>query len=294
MTRSSMRSRRAIPVVVLLLGAAGSCANPRLDRLALPPKISAEAEDDTLSGAPAHLGGPEDLTGPPQVVKIRATPTLTKRIELMTEGEIIDYFKQLQYDTDVATTETVDARCHHSGGGPCGTGDSAHVFIQPEVGMYWWKHTKIPKEGMVVGRIINYSPVGDDEYTFHFPGHQRTWWVVDSVPGGLRSRYFVRTHESGPPIRFVTSVFYPFLDCNHGAPKNKEAKAKFKDCASSMLNPSTTPGDRVERGAIKPPEVSGVANFAGVPGAVPLPVRPTVIQLRATWVTCDVGCCATS
>jgi len=167
------------------------------------------------------------------------------------------------------------------------------VFIEPEVGMHLWKHTDIPKNGLVVARVINYS-ANKYEANFKFPPSRKIWWVVDSDgTQGLRSRYFVRNYHASAPAVDLVGTPQPFKQCPHGHNlPHTEAKAKFLTCAQSdtvaRYDGSGLKGDSRLAPA---PAIFRPVRFRST---VPLPAYPYIKALDGAWVTCDAGCCATS
>ena len=297
MTGTRMHSRPVGAVVaILLVAAAGSCSRTVISPIPITPlRYTAETENESLTDPPAHLGGPEDR-GVGELVTGRRTPTLPKSIDLMNNTELVAYLNTLEYDMGPANSQLQDAVCVHPGGSACAPGDSARMFIEPDVGMHKWPASEIPKNGLIVARIINYGPAGNDEKTFGFPARTRTWWVVDSNgSSGLRSRYFTRTYNAAAPIRYTTMVPHPFNHCRHNdAPAGRPAKGKFWNCAESIADSVVAAWPRTgttRTAAASPGSYFHPAAFRSV---VPTPTHPYIKAITDTWVTCDMGCCSTS
>lgn len=293
MSRSTIRRGIAVSLAAAIAAAGfAACKRNQLALLELP-KVTAENEHEVIGLPPATLGGPEGgavIT----TLKPRLTPTLKKPITAMTDAELVGYLNDLEYDLDPANSEIDSTTCLYGPTGPaCNPGDAARVFIEPEVGMHLWKHTDIPKYGLVVARVINYS-ANKYEANFKFPPSRKIWWVVDSDgTGGLRSRYFVRNYQAAAPAVDPVGVALPFKLCPHAHyTPHTEAKAKFLSCAQS----DTVAGyqrSRAERASASAPDPS-IFRPVRFRSTVPLPMYPFIKALDAAWVTCDAGCCATS
>ncbi len=251
-------------------------------------RVETEAEDSTLRGSPLQRGPLNAL------ITSRKTPPLPKRIELLTNVELVAYLNSLAYKTEDVNTETVNAPCVFAGN-PCPLGDSAHIFIQPEAGMNRVERSAVPENGMIVSRVINDAPAGHDESYFGYPAQRKTWWVVDWSGDSLRSRFFVRTYSvTGPAIRFVGSV-HPFVRCDHpDAPSGLPARAKFYNCYRSGMDRSSRYGF-MPRGTTG----GGMANpsyfqLVSLRSSLPLLPERRPITVASAWVSCGSGCCATS
>ena len=291
-----IRSRRrayGMAAGLFAVGAVASCmtAGGRAEAL---KKYTAEREGDTLSAPPAKLGGPLDPTGSREL-KVRPTPPLMMNIHHMTEPDLVAHLKKIEYDTDLNNSEIAYAQCVHvSTGQPCAINDDgANVYIQPDIGIHKWKHSDVPPNGFIVARIINYDPERK-EIGFGIPPHTRVWWLVDhdTITGALQSRFFRRTYVASAPIEWI-GVTRGFRDCGHGFPK-LSSKAHWTDCArSNVLYHGATRGDAVQAPATR--SLAPSARPVSFTSAVPLPNPPQqAVLLDAAWVTCELGCCATS
>lgn len=226
------------------------------------------------------------------VIVARPTPTLPKPLDSLTNQELVAYLNTLAYKVGGFNTQTANVPCTGAG---CGPGDSAHVLIQPEEGMNQWEHDSVPAKGIIVARIINDSPTGTDAATFGYPAQRKTWWIVDSAGGVLRSRFFVRMYtDPDSAVHYVTAP-RQFYRCVHpDAPAGRRARAKFWGCAESAGDSTYSMGGSAGRSPTgvmtQPTPVHLVSLHSAVP---PLPA-PRPIALTANWVSCGSGCCATS
>lgn len=293
MSRSTIRRGIAASLAAVIAAAGfAACKHTRPEPIE-PVKVTAENEHEVVGHQPASLGGPEG-GAVVTTLKPRLTPTLKKPITAMTDAELVTYLNSLEYDLDPANSEIDSTTCLYGPTGPaCNPGDAARVFIEPEVGMHLWKHADIPKYGLVVARIINYSS-NKYEANFRFPPSQKVWWVVDSNgTSGLRSRYFVRNYHPGAPAVDLVGTELPFRQCPHAHnTPHDEAKAKFLSCAQSDTVASYPSSGVAKPSGLAPaPSIFRPVRFRST---VPLPAYPFIKALDAAWVTCDAGCCATS
>ena len=294
MTRS--RSCRGLVVTLaglFLVAGAGACSKtPFITVQSMTLDTSrvamAEPENDTLATRPATLGGP---LGMPYITTIRhrATPTLNAEITTLSETDLRQYLSKLVYHTDVFSTDVAFLPCVDStanGDVQCGAGDSAIVYIQPDIGMDKWKHDDIPATGLIVARVINYSPVARHEAKFGWGGMRHSWWVVDKDGSGhYRSRFVERTYApGGPALRVLRSTSWPFTQCMHkDAVSGRPARAKFWDCTRSMEDVAALVRARPEGYA---------ASYFRFAMYRPFDSRAATPYARSgTWVTCAEGCC---
>ncbi len=252
--------------------------------------VEVEAESVSSPGSRLQRGRLE------VVVRPRRTPPLWKRLDSLTNAELVAYLNSLAYtaDTDTSDTQTANAPCVVAGHA-CPDGDSARILIQPEAGMNQVAHNAIGKYGMVVARVINHDTLGRDERDFGYPAQMKTWWVVDSSSDSLRSRFFVRTYAAkGPAIKIVGRL-HPFVRCDHpDAPSWLPARAKFWNCNQSGMDASSHYGVMPRATTGGGMTNSSYFQFVSLRSSPPLRPerRPTVVA--SAWVSCGSGCCATS
>jgi hypothetical protein len=297
MTRSTIRYRAAGTAAAMAFAIGAGACNLGSRSVIEPPRVTAENEHEVRGLPPDSLGGPE---GKPVIVSVkpRATPFLLQPIESLSDSALVAYLDSLQYDLDTANSEIDSVSCvHRPSGAPCGVGEAARVFIEPEVGMRLWKHADIPKYGLVVGRIINYDMTDRAESTFNFPANRKVWWFVDTNPltHRLRSRYFIRNYHATAPAVDTVGVPREFNLCNHPSGKpHDQSRAKFMDCLQSAVYPNAMRDDRVDTTGSSLALTARYIRPVASGSVVPLPPRPYVKALTDTWVTCDAGCCSTS
>lgn len=297
MTRSPNRRLRGLSVGVLLVGAAGAthCSVTPASEPSPPivvvdtaryGRVLGEQEREEVGVKPRspNLGGPFQspvaADAPP-----RETPAPTKRIDVMTESELVDYLNRLVYDMSLDHSELALLACKKPGGRRCPLDSLASVYIQPEVGMNRRAWDRIPANGIVVARLINYSVSSDTESTIGLPPAQRAWWYVEKVAANTyRSRYFVRTYaDSGPAVRFLATKTWEH--CNYHAPvNNRPAIAKWRGCDYEGGPASQMKGAE----AVDARAFIRALSFAPR-RAAPSAARPAVAAI--SWITCDLGCC---
>ena len=291
MTRAATY-RLAAVVVGGCIGTVAACVvqppRPQRSTAAHLYAVEVEAESDSLQQPPLQRGRIDSARAP------RRTPGLPKRLESLTNTELVAYLNSLAYTIDTIGTQTANAPCV-VGGENCPVGDSAQLLIQPEAGMTQVEHSAIPKFGLVVARVINFAPLGHDERDFGYRAQRKTWWVVDSSSGSLRSRFVVRTyHTTGPTVEVLGSL-HPFVRCDHpDAPSWLPARAKFWRCSESARYLGAMSGAR--RYGRSGNEAARPSYFQLVSLHASLPLLPDapLAAVASNWVTCGAGCCATS
>lgn len=300
MRRSAMRSRGVMTLASLLVAAAaaGSCTGGRVE----PARTisTAEHENDVAKRRSPQLGGTEG-GGKPQTVRVHKTPELTGDIEALDEGTLLGYLDQLYWDLDARNNEIEDAECVHasSGDSPCLPGETARTLIQPEIGSFKWDYDDIAKlsHGLIVGRVINYDRSDRKVRGLGIPAETKAWWVVDRDPlaaGKLRSRYFRRTYSTTRPFVEQVGPTLGFIYCDHQHKfGHGKAIAKYVTCSQSL---TMTPAGAESQQAMATPAAPARSLFhpAAFTSSVPVPPRPMVMALNATWITCDMGCCSTT
>lgn len=258
-------------------GVGADLVEREMERYGAPPRSLRNTAGDTL-------------------IVARKTPLLSKKIDLLSDTELVDYLDSLSYKTGGYNTHSAYVAC---AGTACGAGDSAHIFIQPESGMNKWERDSIPPNGLIVARIINDSPVNRDAAVYGYPGQRKTWWVVDDSGGARRSRFFIRTYaSSGPAIQWVT-YSRPFTRCPHAdAPSGRAARAKFWTCPQSAADTSLLSRGTTRKGA-PAGALESYIHPVSLRTSVPLPSTPASAPpqalwlLQSNWVSCGSGCCAT-
>ena len=251
---------------------------------------SAEHETDTGPNRPTVLGGRYDQ-GTVVNMNNRKTPELQNELTTSTpESEFRQYLDQLYYDMSPDKSEVAALPCvKPSGSGtvPCTPPDEAAiVYIEPEIGMLRWQHSKIPENGIVVARIINYDRSGRTEERYGFPPGAHTWWVVDMNNGVPRSRFVVRNYDG--TIGILRNREWPFYRCGHkdADPTTRISQARFWDCANSNVD---TLAFAPRRGT---DDLASYVHLAAFHPGAPEPLPHLPLAVRAdTWVTCAEGCC---
>jgi hypothetical protein len=299
MPRVAKRSPTAVRGLVILL-ALGASACPQQLIPPPPPLVKSTGENEyQVAGTtpPSSLGGPRDTSAGITFVA-RKTPKLTSYIESLDEGQLLTYLNSLKYDRDPLNTETETVTCiHMPSGTPCAPGDGAEVSVEPEIGAHMWKHADVPQYGFIVARLINYDPTDRMEATFKIPASTQAWWVVDQDPVSHqpRSRFFRRSYSSSPPYVVQLGTTHDFLECGHAHKTGHlQAITKFVNCSQSltMAAPHASGIEAALRGEM--PASERIYRLASFGTSIPLPAHPEIMQLRATWVTCEMGCCSTS
>jgi hypothetical protein len=297
MTRSPNRRLRGLSVGVLLVGVAGATHCTGASSVTPGPystpvdtsrygRVLGERkrEEVGVRPLPPNLGGPFQSPVAAEA-PLRETPAPAKKIDVMTESELVAYLNTLVYDMSLDHSELALLACRKPGGRACPLDSLASVYIQPEVGMNRRAWDRIPANGMVVARLINYSASSDTESTIGLPPAQRAWWYVDKVAGNTyRSRYFVRTYAaSGPAVQFLATKTWE--ECKYHAPvSNRPAIAKCRGC-----NYEGGPASQIKRAeAVDARAFIRALSFAPWRAARSA-ARPAVAAI--SWITCDLGCC---
>lgn len=299
MIRSTTRMRSsALLLGVTVLVAASSC-HPRGPEPRGYRKNTGEREQEVVGTTPpSRLGGPLEPVGSVSFTA-RRTPRLSDDITRLDEQQLVSYLSGLVYDGDLANGEIDSVACIHAqptGDVRCAPGEGVRLFIEPEIGAHEWNHGDYASNphGVVLARIINYERDDRNEATFGFPAHTKVWWIVDLDPASQlpRSRFFRRTYYAQRPFVVQVGTDHPFYDCGHVHPVHHgQAIAKYVACSQSL---TALPGPvrAVSARTTSPREAT--FHPVSLTGAVPLPKRPYVMALEATWITCDMGCCSTS
>jgi len=298
MRRSMTRMRAcALAAAVMAVTVGGSCT-PSATETKVSPKKSGEPEAEVEGTIPpTRLGGPLEAVGMPVTFSPRKLAKLNVDIQQLNEHELVGYLNTLVYDMDAMNDEIDSVACVHAtpaGDTPCAPTEGARVFIEPEIGAHLWKHGDYAASphGVVVARILNYETDDRREATFGFPAHTKVWWLVDLDPATQqpRSRFFRRTYAANAPFIVQVGSDQPFFYCDHvHKVHHGNAIAKYVSCSQSLtMQPDADP----ERAGLAP--AGGIFRQAAFTHAIPLPKRPTVMALTATWITCDMGCCSTT
>jgi hypothetical protein len=256
---------------------------------------SVETENEQVGVAPAspHLGG-RLQRGPLTTAITRPTPGLPAPLDSMRDSALVAYLDSLKYDGSVKNTDLKYVTCVRTAGSCMPGGDSAAVmFIQPEIGMRHVKAAAIPANGMVIARIINYGlDTQGHDIRFGVPGLRRAWWVVEHVPYGLRSRFFVRTYDAFPAVEILSGVPGPvhaFEQCPHApAPSSRPSIAKWATCLDdpgAPLHPI-----RLKTGSLR----YSLADYVhAVTFRREETTTMTSVALSGGWENCSQMCCAT-
>jgi hypothetical protein len=306
MTRSTTKRFLAlsISIVAMLTIAVASCSKSSGVRLpdsthagdsvyALWGRTIGETYLETPNGIPADtaLGGPFQR-GKATSYTPRKTPSpATKHIDAMTNAEVVAYLNTLVYDMSLDHSELVLLPCKkHGSTQKCRADSLAKVYIQPEVGMSDPSRARdsIPATGVVVARIINYSTGSDTESTYKLPPSRHAWWYVDSAPGRLRSRMFVRTYQStGPAVIFVGDTTN-FEDCGHAmAPPDRPAMAKWRGCE----NDGGLQATEMMKTLVKPKRVGSLFQPVSFVRGLDIGDSTFLAIKTEVWITCSLGCC---
>ena len=305
MTRSQTHRWRAMSAAVLIVIAVAGTRCTHVGPLILPFTTIAALDSagalDTVDTAhfgrvigereleivgarplPPNLGGP--FQSPvPYAAPSRPTPGPTKKIDVMTDSEVVTYLNTLVYDMSLDHSELALLPCRKPGGVSCQNDSLAKVYIQPEVGMNRTPWGAVPPNGMVVARIINYTTSSDTESTIGFPPARRAWWYVDDSSGTYRSRFFVRTYAAtGPAVTFLASR--PWQRCSHPPVHNRPATARWRGCADNGGLARATPSSE----AVDARAFIRALSFAPRRGA-DVGARPLIAA--GSWITCSLGCC---
>lgn len=297
MPRSTERARHATALAAMLMALCLNGCPPHTLISPIVSKNTGEPETQADTTRPTTLGGPGDssLAGVPFVT--RKTPPLPAYFEDLNQQQLVNYLNSLVYDIDPKNTEIELATCTHATTStPCSLAEGAQVAIQPEIGAHKWAHNSVPKFGFVVARVINYDATDRMERTFEIPANTQAWWVVDQDPATHepRSRFFRRTYSSSPPYVQRLGPVHDFFECGHAHNNgHSQAITKFVSCSQSLTMAEPDARGEAFRGAASgaSARIFHLASWAPFSRDA---ARPDIIQLRASWVTCDMGCCSTS
>ena len=299
MTRSTTHARgRMLLLGIMVIAAGSSCHSRRLEPLAFQKNTGEREHEVAGRTLPRHLGGPLDQDNDTTFIS-RKTPDLKADITQLNEQQLLDYLNKLVYDGDPKNGEIETVACVHAtlaGDTPCAPGEGARLLIEPEIGAHKWTHGDYAStpHGAIIARIINYEADDRKEATFGFPAHTKVWWLVDLDPATHepRSRFFRRTYSAQAPFVEQVGGDHPFYDCDHvHKVHHGQAIAKYVSCTQSLTMggaPDATLASRTE------PPAASLFHQVSFSSTVPLPRRPMVMALNATWITCDMGCCSTS
>ncbi|HEX8849688.1 MAG TPA: hypothetical protein VF761_09165 [Gemmatimonadaceae bacterium] len=296
---------RLFPLVLLTLAASlTGCPKTKVvpnvpnlpgDSIVYPITVdSVETENEQVGLAPSspHLGGREQR-GPLTRVMTRPVPGLPAPLDSMRDSALVAYLDNLKYDASNHNTDLKYVSCVRDIGGCSTGGDSdAVMFIQPEIGMRHMKADSVPPNGMVVARIINYGlDTQGRDIRFGVPGQRRAWWVVEHVPWGLRSRFFVRTYNPFPAVKILSGVpgpVHPFEKCAHPpAPASRPSQAKWATCLND-------PGSLIVPFMYKKSGRSALADYLhAVSFRLDDSPARAAVALDGGWASCSQMCCAT-
>jgi hypothetical protein len=278
MRKAIQRGRLAILLTVLATAALGCPTRGNRVYGTAQVQPDPEAADEASGRNPEadNLGGPYGR-GKRGVDNGQATVSppvmLTPKIP---DAVLVTYLNTLNFDMARDNGELALVACRSSKDPKCG----ARVYVQPELGMRYVEYESIPRNGVVVGRIINYSP-SDSEGTYGIPPSTRAYWYVYPTKDGPRSRLFTRTPGPDDALKFIGPE-KPFSKCHHARFKGP-AVAKFRRCASYQL--ATLRGDAVS-GVSSNPFFRSVSLVPPTAAWDPEPLTATEL-----WVKCAQGCC---
>jgi hypothetical protein len=205
---------------------------------------------------------------------IMLTPTVDDKV-------LAKYLNALNFDMARDNGELAVVRC------PKGSARDCHalLYIQPEIGMTLRSIKDMPKYGMVVARIINYS-TSETDSTYGIPPLTRAYWYVYPARGGPRSRIFIRTARPDTTLQFLGEE-HTYELCPH-AYVGAAAIARFRKCEQRQT--AMTPKGASIGG--RPNPFIRAVSFPSTPSS-PVLLADAAFALTDTelWVKCAQGCC---
>ena len=269
---------------LIVLGFA-AVACPSKGSLGVFPAPHVQPDPETGNEEPGRNPHPDSLGGPyafgrAGVDHNTATPVAPPGLSTGTisDADLSRYLNSLNFDKARDNGELALIACKPPAVFPCGV----RIYIQPEVGMKHQRHADVPRNGIVVARIINYSPT-DSDVTYGIPRLTRAYWFVDRrAPGSPpRSRVFIRTFGGARALQFI-GPDTTYSQCEYHAPAGGPAVAKFRRCVPYQV--SRMPGDVVVGGWSNP-----FVRTVSLSPAVPKP--DFALTETELWVKCAQGCC---
>lgn len=300
-SRPTMRAQRAaLSLGIMIAVGMSACYGPPAVPGPPPPPPKSTGDSEVQAAGttpPTRLGGPTDTSAGTYFIP-RKTPPLTDYFENLDESHLIGYLNMLVYDKDPMNAETETATCvHWPSNVRCAPTEGALVSIEPEIGAHKWPHNQVPRFGFVVARLINDDLTDRMEETFRIPARTQAWWVVDQDPVThvARSRFFRRTFSSSPPYVEQLGTTHEFLLCGHAHNNgHSHAIGKFVNCSQSLTMVPLPAVGGTESFPRSQPGATGLFHLTSFGSSIPPYGRPEIMQLQATWVTCEMGCCSTS
>ena len=256
-------------------------------RVPLFSEAVGEIDNEPAGAAPAQLGGPfgngveSSYSG--HVLPLSTVPLDDK----MNDADLVTYLNKLIYDLNLENGQLILAPCN-KGTNPCPDGETAPMFIQPEVGMNALDVNSIDANGVVVARLINYDVGERMARGFHVPAKSRAWWVVRrNSRKQLESLFIGRDFSPSGRITVKKLRAATFFGCpDHQPNPARPSMARWWDCGGSVR---FAPRARL-RTASAASYLQFVSNRGG---ALPVVVAASDTGLRddSTWITCSLGCC---
>jgi hypothetical protein len=258
-------------------------------RAPLFSKPAGEFDNESPNGAPTQLGGPFG-NGVETAYSSHVLPLSTVRLdETMNDADLVSYLNKLIYDLNLENGQLILAPCN-KGINPCDNGETAPMFIQPEVGMNSLDVHTIGANGVVVARLINYDPADRMSRGFHVPAHSRAWWVVRRNNQNQLESLFIGRDFSNPRRITVRKLRATgFSACpDHTPDANRPSIARWWDCGGSRRF-SPRPWTRYRTSSA----ASYLRFVSNRGGSSPTIVAASDTSLRddSTWITCSLGCC---
>ena len=283
MTRAAMHRGRFIAIaggiLFLTVGCPGTRVSPSSVWYVDPIP---ENGDEQVGRTPTRdkLGGPY---GNASVATSTGKETAGAPVMLTSsvdEKVLVDYLDKLRFDMARDNGELAVVRC------PTGKADECHalLYIQPEIGMIKRSHEDMPKYGMVIARVINYS-ISATDITYGIPPLTRAYWYVYPTNDGPRSRLFIRTPGAATTLRFLEPE-KRYMKCPH-ASISFAAIARFRKCEQQDLEGRS----KADYGGRSNPFIRPVS-FTSTSRS-PAVNDDAAVALDGTelWVKCAQGCC---
>jgi hypothetical protein len=283
MTCSAMHRGRLLAIAGGVLFVAVGCPQTRVspESVWYVEPIPESGDEQTGRTPPREkLGGPygnptkveathKETAGAP----VMLTPTVNEQV-------LVDYLDKLRFDMARDNGELAVVRC------PQGRADECHalLYIQPEIGMIMRSHGDMPRYGMVIARIINYS-ISATDITYRIPPLTRAYWYVYPTNDGPRSRLFIRTPGSGTTLRFLEPE-KEYRQCGHKY-IGFAAVARLRKCEQD----DRTGGSNAKYGARSNPLIRSVSLTFTPRSSVVADDAAVALDNTELWVKCAQGCC---
>lgn len=266
-------------MIALVLATACGRSKQYAAYLAVESVPEAANEDPARNPVGTRLGGPYGH-GAGAIDPHKETPEAPEKLtESIANQTLVDYLNRLTFDMARDNGELASVACHAPASkDPC----SVPLYIEPEVGMRYRDHAKLPPNGIVVARIINYSE-SDSDVTYGVPPVTRAYWYVYPTFLGPRSRVFIRVRapNSTQALKFIGPE-EAFSRCKHADVKGP-AVAKFRRCVPYSVAELGVDG-------VRDPGLSPFVRFVSLTASLPtVDVEP--LAATELWVKCSLGCC---